>query len=318
MNEDFGFVRPSPGAHMSQIPDPARKALRDWGIIKDSIQVRPLNRADLERLVKEIGEGKPCRIDLSGADMRGIDIRGMALSKAILGGCNLEGAIAMPMVTSATGDLSPGDLSYESALAQWHDGKPPDWVKSIQPTSLDGSLLGLANLSYSDFRWAVLTGTNMTRCRLNGADLSRADLSNSNLDWARLDEGTLQSTVLLGTSLKSARIIDVDLSNAILEDANLTGAFISPGTRLESVRWGKDYINSIEREGDYQAAITLYRQLMDWHEQAGLRNTASKFHYRARESQRKAQLKSLTDEFSGFRRNLAQAWNSLKGGGNNS
>lgn len=298
----------------SQVTDPVRKTLCDWQIIQDGKQVRPLVRDELEGLLEKHGKG----VNLSGADLRGIDLRGMDLSQSILQGCNLEGAIAMPLVTSISGKALPiGNLYYEKALSDWHNtGETSGGMKSVQPTQLDGAILNLSNLSHCDFRWASFDNAGMVRSNLQGANLSYAKLNETRLDWAKLDDATLQCAALTGASLKSARITDCDLSHADLQDVNLIGAFISPGTRLEGVNWGKDYINVLERNGDYQEAAALYRQLGEWHETAGFLSIASKFRYREMEARRKEQLKSLTGEFSGVRVFLTQIWENLRKNGN--
>lgn len=292
----------------SQVTDPVRKTLCDWQIIQDGRQVRPLVRDDLEGLLEKHGKG----LDLSGADMRGIDLRGMDLRQSILRGCNLEGAIAMPLVVTSDGKELPfSDTGYDDALSCWYAGEIPEWVQSVQPTLLDGAVLSAANISGANFDKA-----GMVRSNLQGANLSYAKLNETRLDWAKLDDATLQYAALTAASLKSARITDCDLSHADLQDANLIGAFISPGTQLDEVNWGKDYINALERNGDYQEAAALYRQLGEWHETAGFLSIASKFRYREMEARRKDQLKSLTGEFSGVRVFLTQIWENLRKNGN--
>lgn len=297
----------------SQVTDPVRKTLCDWQIIQDGNQVRPLVRGELEWLLETHGKG----VNLSGADLRGIDLRGMDLSQSILQGCNLEGAIAMPLVVTSNGkELPYSDMSYGVALSRWYAGEMPEWVQSVQPTLLDGAFLTMANISNANFRWANFDKASMVRINLQGANLSYAKLKEACLDWAKLDDATLQCAALTAASLKSARITDCDLSRSDLQDVNLIGAFISPGTRLEGVNWGKDYINALERNGDYQEAAALYRQLGEWHETAGFLSVASKFRYREMEARRKEQLKSLTGEFSGVRVFLTQIWENLRKNGN--
>ena len=297
----------------SQVTDPVRKTLCDWQIIQDGNQVRPLVRGELEGLLETHGKG----VNLSGADLRGIDLRGMDLSQSILRGCNLEGAIAMPLVVTSNGkELPYSDMSYGVALSGWYAGEMPEWVQSVRPTLLDGAFLAMANISNANFRWANFNKANMVRSNLQGANLSYAKLNETRLDWAKLDDATLQCAELTAASLKSARITDCDLSRADLQDVNLIGAFISPGTRLDGVNWGKDYINALERNGDYQEAAALYRLLGEWHETAGFLSIASKFRYREMEARRKKQLKSLTGEFSGVRVFLTQIWENLRKNGN--
>lgn len=296
----------------SRIPDPARRVLSEWGIIKDNIQVRPLCRNDLNLLLERLELKSWQGVDLSGADMRGIDLRGMDLSKAILAGCKLEGAIAMPLMVSVCGKpLSIGDMAYETDLSGWHTGETPCRVKCVKHTHLDGANLNLANLSYGDFRWAKLSDAFMTRCIVHRADLSYANLSKSRLAWARLEESDLRSAILNEVSLERARIIDTDLSQASLHDADLTGAFISPLTNLNGVQWDDKYICRAEREGDYEKAEVLYRNLKEWHHRNGHYKIAGEFHYREREAARKAEWQSIKDGFARRKKDLKAAWREL-------
>ena len=312
-----GSTPTSLNAAESQIPDPARSILRQWGIIQDEVQVRPIVRADLERLITDLGKGKPRGIDLSGADIRRIDLRGMNLSEIRLTGCNLEGAIAMPMLTDKykEGDVSYWTGGYEEALSSWQSGETPDWIGEVKQTNLSGALLNLANLSYGDFRWAKLDGAGMTRCNLTGSDLSYANMQKACLNWARVYEATAQGASLKGASLKSARIIDADLGHANLKDADLAGAFISPLTNMSGVQWDHKHICRAERDGDYEKAIALYRNLKEWHHRNGYYKIAGEFHYREREAERKAHQQSIKKKLEQNKKDLIEVWKGLWKGG---
>ena len=267
----------------------------------------------MERLIAQHGKG----VSLSGLDMRGIDLRGMDLRKAILTGCNLAGAKAMPMLTHKykEGEVSFSTGGYEEALNGWHTSETPDWVESVQPTQLDGATLTLANLSYGDFRWAKLDGAGMTRCNLTGSDLSYANMQKACLNWARVYEATAQGASLKGASLKSARIIDADLGHANLKDADLAGAFISPLTNMSGVQWDHKHICRAERDGDYEKAIALYRNLKEWHHRNGYYKIAGEFHYREREAERKAHQQSIKKKLEQNKKDLIEAWKGLWKGG---
>ena len=286
--------------------------LREWGIIEGNKQTRRLDRDDLLRLIQENG-GSAEYLDLSGLDMRRIDLRGLDLSKTLMMGCNLEGAIAIPMVTTSDGnELHFSDLGYEIALTDWYTGNDREWVGQVQATSLDGAILSLANLSRSDFRWANIRGGVMARCELKSADFSFADLSKVCFDWSKLDETILEQASVKGATLKRVRIMDSDFSCANLQDADLSGAYISRGTKLGTAIWDKNYISILERREEYQEAIELYQMLMEWHETAGLRNKAGKFYYRKRESQRKANQKSLVKDLKELGGELSKVWRIFK------
>ena len=84
-------------------------------------------------------------------------------------------------------------------------------------------------------------------------------------------------------------------------------------TVLVGVKWDKKYISVLEQHGDYEAAITLYRRLKEWHENAGLRKIAGEFHYREREANRKLRWQKLGNDFKEYKRQMAIAWRRFAG-----
>jgi hypothetical protein len=94
-------------------------------------------------------------------------------------------------------------------------------------------------------------------------------------------------------SLEHSRIVDADLSGASLKGVSLEGAFLSSLTKLDRVQWDANFINPQEIEGNYESAASQYRQLKEWYEMAGKKDIAGKFHYRERESRRKAEWQSM-------------------------
>ena len=74
----------------------------------------------------------------------------------------------------------------------------------------DGQMFGLSG---ADLRRADLSGADLSNANLSGADLSGADLSNANLSGADLS----------GANLRDANLSGADLSNADLRSANLSG-----------------------------------------------------------------------------------------------
>ena len=280
-----------------------RELLTDLGVFENDRQTRPLQRNDL-MIVLEANSG-PDYLDFSGMDMTGIDLRGIDLSRSNLRGCNLERAIAIPMIARHGKEWTPGDMGYGPTLETWSQGavRPDD--AEVTPTRLNGSILSWANISKADFRWSNLTDSYLQRCNLSGASLSFADLSKADLSWARLQEAELTHVVLEGACLTGSRIIDADLSQASLEDADLAGAFISPLTNMSGVKWDAKYICRAERLGDYDKARAIYRMLKEWHDRAGFRRLAGEFHYREMEAAGKADWHSLQNNFK-------EDWNGLK------
>ena len=310
MSSDYENLISSHPLPPGSVADSVYSFLRELGVLEGEEQVRPLNRKDLLHLIKENG-GSAEYINLNGLDMSRIDLRGLDLSQMFLIGCNLEGAIAKPMITlKGKRELPP--RGYGHILLTWADGAVSPSDAEVKPTILSGSLVQGSNLSNSDFSWCDFSSATLARCDFAGADFSHANLEQADLPWAKLEEADFRSAILKQARLEKARIVDTDFSHADFQDANLTGAFISAGTKLETVDWGKDYINALESNGEYQAAMALYRQLGQWYEAAGFMSIASKFRYREMESRRKSQWKSLADEFSGLGGFWAQFRNKVR------
>ena len=299
-----------PEARISRIPEPARNHLRDLGVIVDGVQIRALERYDLLQLMERMRRDDLAGVDLSGSDMRGIDIRGLNLQGAIMRDCNLDGTIGMALLTDENGiQLPSSDPGYELALNGWATGETPRWIASVQPTVLDGAALNLSTLSDSDLRWASMRGATFTRGQVTDADFSYVDLTGANLDWVKMDGLNLRRADLCGANIERARMLDVNLTYTDLSEANLAGIFISHGTKFEMARWDQGYISILEKEGRYKEAIELYRELMAWHEVAGIRDVSGKFYYRMKESQRKANLQSLTGCLRELRREMGRPLN---------
>ena len=140
-----------------------------------------------------------------------------------------------------------------------------------------------------------------------------------------LQDANLRGTRLSGADLQKANLVLADLHGSDLEgadlrDANLAGARISPDTNLEGVNWDNDYISVLERRGDYEAAISLYRRLKEWYRGAGMIKIAGDFHFREMEAQRKAgrqqfwkEIQQFGWEFKEFKGRLALEWKRLMG-----
>lgn len=79
---------------------------------------------------------------------------------------------------------------------------------------------------------ADLSGEDLCRANLSGANLSCADLSGADLCRANLGGANLSYADLRGASLSDANLSGVDLSYASLNDANLSGANLSHATGL--------------------------------------------------------------------------------------
>ena len=276
--------------------------LRDEGPFKDGIQIRPLDRNDLLKLI-EVNGGTGEHIDLCGLDLSGIDMRGIQLGRIWLKDCSLKNALAQPMVTIGGQELPPRDLAYGHVLGQYQAGEKVGDCE-VRLTNLEGALLIGADLSKADLRWANLSDAALAWCNLDGASLAYADLSKSKLNQASLERTNLRYAVLDGASLENSRVLDADLSGASLKGVSLEGVFLSPLTKLDGVQWNSDFISPLEINGDYESAARQYRQLKEWYDRAGKRDIAGKFHYREREAERKAEWQSIKEALSSIWRRV--------------
>lgn len=179
----------------------------------------------------------------------------------------------------------------------------------LQPFNLRGAILAgcvfhKAMMFSVDLQDADIAWTNLHGACLYGADLRGANLFSADLCKANLSEAKLQRA---------------KLTHANLRDANLAWVEISQETDLEGVKWDKDYISILERKGDYEAAIALYRRLKEWYRGAGMLKIAGEFHYREEEAITKArgqqfwkEIKQLGSQFKEFKRELKEVWLQLK------
>jgi uncharacterized protein YjbI with pentapeptide repeats len=74
---------------------------------------------------------------------------------------------------------------------------------------------------------AELSGTNLIRAALNGADLGAADLHDTDLSTAHLNNAQLGMANLSGADLTTADLLDARLGSTNLRDANLRDADLS-------------------------------------------------------------------------------------------
>ncbi len=161
------------------------------------------------------------------------------------------------------------------------------------PFDLRGVSLVGANLSGARLFLANLRGVH-----LEGANLYGADLSGANLHSAHLQTANLRSANLLGADLRGTYLVQVKMN---------------ADTNLEGVTWDERFISVLEHNGQYQFAVSLYRQLKQWYQEAGMPAIAGEFHYREREASRKDEWQKLGAELQGFKRQLAVAWGTLRG-----
>jgi len=177
------------------------------------------------------------------------------------------------------------------------EGKPltkEDVLKLIKEHGgTDGLDLSGRNLEGIDLSDLDLWGINLQGAILIQANLELTKLNLVNLRVSFLKDADLQYAELIGTNLQGADLEDAnlqgtDLRGADLSKVSLFGAQISRETKLENVYWGSKYILGEEEDEDFQEATQVYRQLKQWHTEAGMYDIAGRFYYREMEARRKA------------------------------
>jgi uncharacterized protein YjbI with pentapeptide repeats len=255
----------------------------------------PLTREDVERLI-EVNGGVAEGLFLRRRDMRRINL---------WGGMDSEHDV-QPF------QFQDVDLSWSSlqeAELSWAD---------LEGARLFRSALQGADLSRANLRNAYLSEANLKRTHLQGVNLQDANLETANLQSGMLIDANLQRANLREANLQGANLSHSDMRGADLRGADLRHAYlakvqISSETNLEEVKWDSKFISSSERNGDYEAAISLYRRLKEWYQGVGMLKIAGEFHYREREAARKAHWQQIGQEFKEYKRQLVMAWRWLKG-----
>lgn len=134
------------------------------------------------------------------------------------------------------------------------------------------NLSGIELLEAS-LRGAILAESKFYKAMIFSVDLQEAELARANFHGANLNCSDLRDANLFSADFSKAYMIEVKLqgaklTHADLRDANLKWVEISHETDLEGVKWGKDnkdFVSVLERQGDYEAAVALYRRLKEWY-----------------------------------------------------
>lgn len=227
---------------------------------------KPLTRDAVLKMIEE--HGGPEGLDLTWRNLEGIDLSSEPDEPPL----DLHGII----------------LGYANLQEAWLGGA------NLQKAYLGDANLQEANLWRANLQEAYLWGANLQEAWLWGANLQEADLGSANLQKAGLGSANLQHTDFSLANLQGA-----DLRRANLAKAKLYGAKISHETSLQDVEWGTDYILGDEQEvkqekDEYKKreqlrqAESVYRNLKQWHTQAGIQDIAGAFSFREWEMRRKA------------------------------
>ncbi|MCX5385666.1 pentapeptide repeat-containing protein [Streptomyces sp. NBC_00083] len=147
----------------------------------------------------------------------------------------------------------PKDAEAVAALREWA-GRPDSLLGvdglDLTAADLSGADLGSGMLTGTVLRDAVLVGTDLYRCHLEGAVLDGADLTEAGLVKAVLDEASLRGAKLDGANLGSAELSDTDARGASLRGARLDGAALL-GTLLQ----GADLGGASVRETSFSVVV---------------------------------------------------------------
>jgi len=138
------------------------------------------------------------KIDLKGADLKGVNLAGADLTEAELSGADLTGA-----------DLS--DTILKNCSLRYANFKNTN----LNRADLCSSDLYKTNLTYSK-----LFMTNLNKAKLINADLSNSKLVDTKLEDADLYNVKLCKTKLFGASIKNASLVRSNLTNADIRNTN--------------------------------------------------------------------------------------------------
>lgn len=210
---------------------------------------RDLSRLDLAEL------------DFRGANLTGATLFGADLSGARLAGANLAGA-NLDRATIIRADFSGADLSgarmFLPAASSRLGENPAIEAPAFRHANLSGAHL-LAKLGNGDWTGANLSGahlelgrtqflaalrSDLSGCKLAGADLSGANLSGIRLAFADLRGANLVGANLTLTDLAGARLDGADLTGAMLDRADVNGASLRGLLGLDRVS-GLDQIRNL-------------------------------------------------------------------------
>ena len=173
-------------------------------------------------------------LDLSGANLAGANLFAADLTGARLVGANLAGA-DLDRATIIGADFSRADLSgarmFLPAASTLLGENPAIEAPRFRQANLTGAHL-LAHLGNGDWTGANLTDAHFELGRTEflaalRSDLSGCRMAGANLEGANLSGIRLAFADLRGANLTRANLEATDLAGARLDGANLTGAALA-------------------------------------------------------------------------------------------
>jgi uncharacterized protein YjbI with pentapeptide repeats len=140
----------------------------------------------------------------------------------------------------------------------WRDENPkvvPDLSgANLMKENLVGANLSEADLSDANLREANLREADLFLANLSGANLRGADLSGTNLSWAQLMRANLSGTNLSGANFSQASLRGANLSRADFKQADLSGANLREANLREADLSGANLFRADFTEADLSGA----------------------------------------------------------------
>jgi uncharacterized protein YjbI with pentapeptide repeats len=185
----------------------------------------------------------PWRIDLSGADLRGLQLIDYGLRNCIFDGILVDGtnlddsAIDHPKNVDFRGIHRPASMYISGPDRCNFAGMVLDDITITDPVACDFSDADLTGrvihrawettalvAERANFTGVKMAESMLPRARLRGANFTTTDLTRAALTSADLREANLTGANLRGADLRKADLRQANLREANLGDADLTGA----------------------------------------------------------------------------------------------
>jgi uncharacterized protein YjbI with pentapeptide repeats len=141
------------------------------------------------------------------------------------------------------GDMNPEHLRLIQqsfgAIDEWHARHPGEALDlsgaNLSRADMSGAQFGYVDFSLADLSWAKLQRAHLDRAEFIRANMTDAQLAGATLRTANLTRADLRGANLRGADLAGAVLSNTNLSEADLSDANLEDTDLS-GTILSQAR----------------------------------------------------------------------------------
>lgn len=226
---------------MSSSPAPSRKENQPRAAAPregQAIVGRPISQEALRRIsdfhIRYLrGVPNGWCVVMKECDLTGLDFRGLNFSQGHFIGCDFAGANLEDAVFKGTNLFGAG---FDDAnLTRTNFARADLRGARFENAELSGAELAGADLrrgsvikrgtdapsgrENSSFRGAKLLGTNMSECKLQGADFEGADISGATLQGADLRGASFNGAELTGVSLAGANLSEADFRRAVMDES---------------------------------------------------------------------------------------------------